>query len=293
MATGANTLLISELNKLKKSDLIDILVSGKLPPSLSNNTILNEFIGLKFTSNNILNGNNIDDDHDCGNNVVAFDCENLKCVHVKCENSFLKREISSLKHHNFHLEKRVSDQEEINNLLKLQYLKHSKPTSTSTNTNNNLTKNVLKKQTVDNDSKPQGSTSNIYKHQTDNAKFKEIPVAQASDKQQIITKSSTKYLKGTNANSKKIQGVEKFAYIYVGHIKGEVKEETLTEFLNENWPKLQLQIKKLVNKGNNSSFKIGVSSQNKNLVFDADKWPEGVIIKDYVFFRKPTEETVQ
>lgn len=78
--------------------------------------------------------------------------------------------------------------------------------------------------------------------------------------------------------------MEKYAYVCVGHIKGNVEEAIMQEHLEEKWPNCSFQVKKLETKGNNSSFKVSLELKNKQLLFDDSKWPNGVLVKDYVFF---------
>lgn len=101
----------------------------------------------------------------------------------------------------------------------------------------------------------------------------------------VVRKRKIQLVKGVSEPTSKIQGVQKYGYVYVGHIKGNVQEDIMQEHLQVNWPNCSFHVKKLETKGSNSSFKVSLELNNKQLLFDDSKWPSGVIVKDYVFFR--------
>lgn len=98
-------------------------------------------------------------------------------------------------------------------------------------------------------------------------------------------------IKGSNDIKSSIEGVEKYEYVYVGHIKGNKDINALEDYMKNMWPKQTFKIKKLENKGNNSSFMVGVAQSLKKQIYDPTKWPQGIIVKDYVFFRKRMDTT--
>lgn len=89
-----------------------------------------------------------------------------------------------------------------------------------------------------------------------------------------------------------IQGVDEIFWIYVGHVKGNVSEEVMKEFLNQNWPDIEFSCSKLNSRGNNSSFKVGIQRRLKNEILNDAMWPDGIAIKEYQFFRKSTAARV-
>lgn len=58
--------------------------------------------------------------------------------------------------------------------------------------------------------------------------------------------------------------MEKFSYVYAGKID----EETLLEYMKENWSENSFRITKLGNKENNN-FKVSVRLEDKYIIFDS------------------------
>lgn len=140
----------SELNKLKKNELIDIILSFKLPVSVSNVQLINYVNSIKKC------------DNDC-EFIASFDtvghdeCRNRACFKKKTD---LQSEITSVKYNMetvskliFHLEKRTQEQEELIAFLKNNY---SNPIVRETPSSNNEKKDSSSKLTRFNNPTIQG-----------------------------------------------------------------------------------------------------------------------------------------
>lgn len=98
----------------------------------------------------------------------------------------------------------------------------------------------------------------------------------------FITSSGPK----STTRTAKFSGALKKKWLYVGRIAGkDVPVESIREYLTEINGYEEIEIKKLESKGKNSSFSIGVLS---NEIFERlnseDFWPNGVIILFGIFF---------
>lgn len=89
----------------------------------------------------------------------------------------------------------------------------------------------------------------------------------------------------------KVKGALRRKWLYVGRIYGpNVTENDIKEFLQDSTGTDDFDVKKLPTKGNNSSFSIGVHSDEMFLkLFKSESWPSGVILREFNFrnfFRK-------
>jgi hypothetical protein len=293
MAAVDKTLIISELNKFKKDELIDIIVMQKLPERVCSELIINVVKSLK----NEVTQEEFHDSQD----VITYECNQNRCKSAKTTVKTMTSEIELLKRLCLQLEKRTGEQEELIKLLKQNYEQFIKDATSSDHpmnknpqgNKNSKERSVISNQTAIDQNKQHNLTVNTGERKIANhnsyANVTAINGKQTTAVQQPnINKQTRKspYTKGTNETGSIIKGVEKYAYIYVGHIKDNVSETTMNEYLKEEWPELECQVKKLVNKGSNSSFKISVHPGKKELLFDNKKWPRGVLVKEYTFFRK-------
>lgn len=278
----------SELSKLKKSDLIEILITKKVPQALVGNAVISDIIYQLFPKENLPKS---------GDNLKEETCNVIECIKNKLENSYLKQEVLDQKHLIYHLEKRVSDQEQINQILNLY------------NKTNRIDHPTPSVDIINNEQTGAENADEILKSYVKNSNPKEKNIKKAATTCDTLTstidavntnsgtyddgftkvtyknKRKMQIIKGEKVGKAKIQGVEKYAYVYVGHIKGEVVEKDMLEYLSETWPENSFQVKKLDTKGNNSSFKVSLEFKDKNILFEGTKWPQGVIVKDYKFFR--------
>lgn len=124
MAASATDVLICELNKVNKKDLIYILVHRKIPSNIVVNNTVSEFLksfmiyGEKSseTEENV-SYTNLE--------VSNIECEKSSCMKNSVQNVFLTKENMLLMKTAEHLENRINDQKMIINLLQNQ-IKNSK-----------------------------------------------------------------------------------------------------------------------------------------------------------------------
>lgn len=83
-----------------------------------------------------------------------------------------------------------------------------------------------------------------------------------------------------------IKGAKSYAWLHVGKIVGDVSVASMIKFIQDNWPNVSVKCYKLLTKGQNSSFKIGIESKLINSFLNSNLWPEGVEVKEFKFFRK-------
>lgn len=88
--------------------------------------------------------------------------------------------------------------------------------------------------------------------------------------------------KGTTSS---FSGVPQKRWIYVGRIAGkDVEERLIKEYVIAGLGSDLVEVKKLVSKGSNSSFSVGVPSEEMyKTIMNAEFWPNGVLIRDFSF----------
>lgn len=112
--------LVSELNKINKKDIIHTLVFRKMNDQIISNNVLSVFFGKLFSVKDYSDFNNseLSDDEFADTMDSLPECSKSKCTFTKLQCVSLKRE---LKCHNvtiYHIEKRLQEQEMLISLLK-------------------------------------------------------------------------------------------------------------------------------------------------------------------------------
>lgn len=123
---------------------------------------------------------------------------------------------------------------------------------------------------------------------------------QHQDKNETTKKSSKNKTKrstlctGTINTNTNIKGAIRRKWIYVGRIAGDVSEVDVQNFLSNLHGNQMIEVKKLPTKGPNSSFSIGVPSEDLYIKLnDPNFWPAGITIREFNFlglFRKPPKQ---
>lgn len=123
---------------------------------------------------------------------------------------------------------------------------------------------------------------------------------QHQDKNETTEKSSKNKTKrstlctGTINTNTNIKGAIRRKWIYVGRIAGDVSEVDVQNFLSNLHGNQMIEVKKLPTKGPNSSFSIGVPSEDLYIKLnDPNFWPAGITIREFNFlglFRKPPKQ---
>lgn len=96
---------------------------------------------------------------------------------------------------------------------------------------------------------------------------------------------SDKVVFGTSTQESGGLAAEKRVWLYVGRCRSDLTEDRMRAFLQGKKPGYNFEITKLTTRGVNASFKIGVSNQLKEDVYDPSFWPANILIKRFRFFR--------
>lgn len=72
-------------------------------------------------------------------------------------------------------------------------------------------------------------------------------------------------------------------WLYVGRCKADTTVDDVRNYLNSKTPNYTFDIVKLDTKGPNSSFRVGADPSLENVLYDADFWPSGMLVKRYFF----------
>lgn len=192
MATSSDV-LVQELNKVNKKDLINILVFKKVPPNVTISKVLCDFfkkLSVSAVSEKI--------DDDCfydSSEVINSECDKVKCIKLPIENEAFRNEIKLQRSMILHLERRINDQEVIIDLLKTNCNKknNSNVINCSWPTSNEITGNTTcdnvqadKAKTTTIVKNIESESNNIYLHQT-----KEISSTLPLPKRQMSQKYNT------------------------------------------------------------------------------------------------------
>lgn len=284
MANDMNT-AASELNKLKKSELIDIILTGNIPDQVSLNEEIRKIISVKSTSKETI-------EVETSENEVSG-CDNKVCLALskyKNEQIVMLQQIVSVQ------EKRAIDQELIISLLNISE-NRTKP---------NLQEsvkyvNVDKEKRTDIKQKLKENRSALYSRavaQTNAAavSVKEIPTSIEDQQGEInnenirktennewkIQKKRKKPIYGT-ATETQIKGSMKNMDFHVYRIQPDTEEEDLTKYL-----KLQgiatVKCCKMVSKHPEeyASFKVSVPQDYTEKIQDPSIWPQYTCINRFL-----------
>lgn len=107
MATRSDV-LIKELNKINKKDLINLLVLKKVPANMSLNKVLSEFFK-NLISISVCSEKSEDACYYDSSEVMNSECEKIKGIILSIENEAFRNEKRLQKTIFFYLEKRIND----------------------------------------------------------------------------------------------------------------------------------------------------------------------------------------
>lgn len=80
-----------------------------------------------------------------------------------------------------------------------------------------------------------------------------------------------------------LRAAPRIAWIYVGRLNADVAEEHLKNHLTTNGITKVIECGQLPSKGLNKAFKIGIPMEEREIVFDPEFWPDGVVYRTYRF----------
>lgn len=102
----------------------------------------------------------------------------------------------------------------------------------------------------------------------------------------------TKYIYGSNTSSSdEFTGRERKLWLYIGRCKTGTAELHVKKYLEKKCPGKQFEVFALPSKGTNVSFRIGADISLKDQLYDPQFWPENILVKKYIFFRKTANFT--
>lgn len=271
----AKTEFVEELNKLKKSELIDIIISKKVPEGVK----LNENIRLA-----IFNNENCETLMpsllETADKVRLTNLEiDLKCSHI---------ELEYVKQLNAELKRTVNNLETI-----IELLKNGNPKILPNNeSNRSVVANITKSSNLEifkGSAKPPTPSSSISSKETSAAilsaqtktKMNEVihlendNVAKANRPQKIIGSDSSDG--DVSAGAKAWLFVTKYNMSYTAE---QLEESLKKKFKNKSFTCVQLK-----NNWNFNSFKVAVDPDIKDVLLDGKMWPNGIEVSEY-FFRR-------
>jgi len=111
----------------------------------------------------------------------------------------------------------------------------------------------------------------------------------AADPQQVFVRRKPIVRVWGKASNSTIKAVPRQLTCFVGRLHLDVTGEALATFLHQQGI-LDAQCKKMVAKNgrvfNTSAFKVTCSPQFESLFYDESKWPAGVELRDWIFYKK-------
>lgn len=307
MADGVDTSVVDALNKLRKSELVEIIITKKVPMSCTSD-LLSDFV------NKLYNSEEFHDTTDVLSLEGKIGCDKTPCLEYKLKCEYTEKAIDYQKVLICHLEKRIVDLEHIISLIKDKQNTNknsddtvkSVQTTTSvsavlkqpshkngTTENNNMYADIVKKMpaktTSDKMVNLQTQTRSQEYEKTINKDMK-ISEKNSSYRQQTSKQNKqTKQIIGTsNISVSTIKTVPKMGYVYVSRLDRDTTTVELENHLKHTAPDVRFIIE-LIRKTNiSSSFKISFPLDFVQLIYDPSIWPEGAGVKRYFFPRTKT-----
>lgn len=318
MATNAD-LLISELNKINKKDLINILVQQKIP----NNLVLNKTVSDFFNSLGILCDNSAKlDENECNTDTEVINiCEKINCIRHSVQVEFLRNESSLLKKIIVVLENRINDQQVIINLQNdnknLSYNnknkcdsavspsiskhRHSSHKEEEPLIDNKIDRNRTLSSLSTARSMEGSSLSNPSRAQQ--IRKRNTPTKQPKQNKSTFTLSqvNTAVSQAKNAlspfakperrrkpiigccNQSTVKALANFGYLHVYRLNPGTTAEDLSVHLKNTAPDINFKCDSLNSTEKSSSFKVSFPMDKVSCVYDPNIWPLGACVRRYIF----------
>lgn len=100
------------------------------------------------------------------------------------------------------------------------------------------------------------------------------------------TKQKIPSVIGTSKLESTLSAVSKKAWFYVGRLNVNTSEDDVKNYLKSKINNEEFHSTKISTQGASASFKIGASFHLREQLEDPEFWPEGVMIRQFIFFRK-------
>lgn len=303
----------SELKKLKKDDLIRIIINKKVPDDLTLSECIVEVIDARSECE-------VCGEICAGPPVIATGKQpevqdDLKLMALRCELKVARSEIIASKRLVQELERTAANQELIISLLRSESESKSEVKISNAKVNNTGSRRInrpeqpgtvadasAKSQGLDDDggrillpTMPQKTVTGKDKDTTANS----TSVQDASDKkshnsyrlrQKIVwgnTDTAGTALQDT------IVAAGRLAWLHVGKLKIGTEAEQLRRYLADKFPNHEFTIEALPKHENarSVSFKVGADFGLLDTLTKASSWPTGVAVKRFMFFRTKVRNT--
>lgn len=302
--------LANELNKLKKSELIDLITLQKIPSNFMTSAVLLSF----KTKLQVAVQNVVEIDNNVNLDVTDFCCKQ-SCIQLKISNETQKVKLEALNKLVSHLEGRLLDQQNIIALLKECKLVRDQLKDESSNTNKVLTttpsskgNNIVlnEKQKTYTVNKTTGNTfantlkasSSIQTEKEEQKISEKITAEQVSSAiehaQKTITNNSRSTTHRYHNNKNKpvigksniniVKSVPKQGYLHVYRLHPDTTSDLLISFLKKSASSINFVCEKLDKRDNStSSFKVCFPIADCDKVYDPSIWPDGAAVRRFKF----------
>lgn len=306
MASDCGALLASELNKLTKSVLIDIIVSKKLPNSVTSDVLVNFFNNSRGSFPESVEAEKFRD----AIGVTSGGCTNVLCVAGSKELHYRMKEVDNLKRLTFHLEKRTEEQHDLVSVLKAEIRRlkddvdlfgkatpsNSNASASSTvdgaSSSGELNKTILHvKKTADNISSRDNVavTGTKYTDVTKHGKTR-AQSDTGGDRLGVLQKSRgvrrpPNFKVGTGSSTK-LKQADRHAFLHVYNLHPSTEEKDIIENLSLICDKVVCEKLNAKHPDLYSSFKLTVPFERLEEVSDPDNWPCNVRISRFFLGRK-------
>lgn len=298
MAEHDMSVVVSELNKLKKNELIDLITSFKLPNSATNSHLINYVKNLKKLDS----GNEFFDGVDTLTVSKSNQCNNNECLRIKTEVKYIRSELETVSKLTSHLEKRTQEQEDLIFLLKKSSSAFSVEDAPSVNTkiihkelinaansNDINASRFCEQKTVDDTGEEKRKL-----HSEDNAakssRFKEHNKNNRNSKTNGNSQSGKRVNKSPKPvigmyDSNNVKSVLKKGYLHVYRLQSSTTEVDLLNLLKTTAPHINFECELLNKNDKTCSFKLSFPLNLVKDVYKAEIWPKGAAVKRF-FFKK-------
>ncbi|KAK4880849.1 hypothetical protein RN001_008995 [Aquatica leii] len=301
--------LTLELNRIKKQDLIDILVNKTVTSNVNQNDTLKKFFENLFKINTLNNESNLN-----------------ACLEVK----HMKKEISNLEKLNGHLEERIKDQTLIINLLtnkenynirnngnlenckqftntlsyagvlshdSKQEVKQSQFLNLNTTGSSKLCKETVTNHvTPINEANYKSTSTNTKSHKflsnsigypststtvvNNNEKDSEIPIAGLNNNQR--RKRNFIFGTATGDQTERLQAYIPKSTIHISKLTLENTKDDLINYIKNQIPSIDIECEELIVRSKSyRSFKVSVPYNYKQALLTSDFWPNYIAVKPF------------
>lgn len=299
MAPGSDA-SYSDLSKMRKNELIDIILNNKIVTNISDNLITGE--SDSKTGVNCVNSAEIieNDDPYVDKSSDGDCCDRTSCQKYVLKYEFLRRENGILYDTIDQMKKRLENQEELINLMKIcgsspatSSCDAVKPSLSVKDTFSAVVKKPKIKEvndpacTVNNN---KSDTAGLTKKQPT---IRRIETNEITSKNEIDSKrkyvnkqgNRTKPIIGSNDTASSVTAIARKGYLHVYRLKPETTDSELEAYLKVTAPTIKFQCEVLKRTEVSCSFRITFPIEHLDEVYKPVIWPKGAAIKRYFFPR--------